>query len=129
MVFTNAVRCLPAGSGGKHPVTAELHKACQPWLRRLIEALDPVVVVTIGNAALVAMNEVERHRVVLRSGVGRAHDWYGRKLLPLYHPGLLGRVTRRAEQQRKDIEALAELLGWSCPRGRREGVHSARGSA
>ena len=102
-VCTNAVLCLPAGSGGKHAVTAKVRKAVRPWLSRLIEVVDPL-------AVLDALNGLEKHGLELRDAVGKLHAWYGRKLLPLYHPGRLGRVTRRAEEQRRDIGVLGRFL-------------------
>ena len=110
VVCTNAVLCLPAGSGGRHPVTPQLRKAYRPWLAKLIDAVDPLAVISLGTKPLEALNGVERHGLTLRQGVGKLHDWYGRKLLPLYHPGQLGRVTRKAEAQRRDIQALRSVL-------------------
>lgn len=36
--------------------------------------------------------------------------WRGRRLLALYHPGRLGRVTRPEVAQREDISVLREIL-------------------
>jgi hypothetical protein len=69
------------------------------------------VVVTMGAMPLRALDRVEKHGLTLRTGVGRLHSWFGRKLLPLYHAGLLGRVSRPAEMQRADIRPLRVFLG------------------
>lgn len=116
-LFTNTVLCLPAKKNGKYPVTAAIRKACRPWLVRLIDDLDPGVVVSVGGEALHALGQIERHGLKLKGAVGQLHRWYGRKLLPLYHPSRLGRVTRPAEKQRVDIRALApylESINWSA---------------
>ena len=111
VLFTNAALCLPTERDGKHPVGKKQMDRCRPWLVRLIEDTEVKVVVTMGATPLRALNHIERHRLTLRSGVGKLHPWFGRKLLPLYHASLLGRVSRPAEQQRADIRPLREVLG------------------
>ena len=106
VLFTNSVLCLPAKQGDKFPVKAQQRNLCRPWLIRLIELVDPGVVVTLGGQALDAVGRIERHGLALKNGAGTLHDWYGRKLLPLYHPGRLGRLARSAEQQMRDIGVL-----------------------
>jgi len=111
VLFANAVLCLPAEDSGKHRVTRRQLDLCRPWLVRFIEDADVKVIVTMGATPLRALNHVERHRLTLRTAVGKLHPWFGRQLLPLYHPGLLGRVTRNGDQQRQDIRALRKFLG------------------
>lgn len=115
VLFSNAVLCLPAEEGGKHRVRRKQFDLCAPWLKRLIDDADARVVVTMGATPLRALKIIERHRLTLRTAVGTLHSWYGRQLLPLYHPGLLGRITRPAEQQRRDIRPLREFLGRATP--------------
>lgn len=110
VLFSNSVLCLPAEESGKHRVRRKQLDLCMPWLRRLIDDADAKVVVTMGATPLRALNGVERHRLTLRSAAGKLHPWYGRQVLPLYHPGLLGRVTRPAERQRMDIRPLRDFL-------------------
>ena len=111
VLFTNAALCLPAERGGKHPVGKRQMDMCRPWLVRLIEDVRIEIVVTMGAVPLRALNRIERHRLTLRSGAGRLHSWFGRKLLPLYHPGLLGRISRTEAEQRADIRPLCAFLG------------------
>lgn len=111
LLFANAVACLPKRQGDRHPVTAAQLAACRPWLERLIQDAEPSVVVAMGAKALHALGKVEKHGLTLQKSAGKLHDWYGRRLLPVYHPGLLGRVTRKADQQRQDILALRDHLG------------------
>jgi len=110
VVLTNAVLCLPASRGGKYPVSGGQLAACLPWLKRLINDVDPRVVVTSGARALTAVDRLERHGLALRSHAGRLHPWFRRVLLPLYHPSALGRVSRSRAQQLADIEALLPFL-------------------
>jgi uracil-DNA glycosylase family 4 len=111
VLFTNAALCLPARRNGKHPVSATQIDLCKPWLVRLIEDAEITIVVTMGATALRALDRIERHGLVLNEAAGRLHAWHGRKLLPLYHAGLLGRVSRNEAAQRADMRSLRQHLG------------------
>ena len=110
VLFTNAVLCLPAKRGGKHTVKAAMRKACSGHLRRMIEEVNPKVVATLGASALQAVKEIEHHTLKLREAVAAPHDWFGRLLFPLYHPSMLGRVSRPEGQQEADWLALRDVL-------------------
>jgi len=110
IVFTNAVLCLPALKAGKYEVRAPQLASCAPWLKRLIDDANPTIVLTMGAVALGALARVAPHRLKLSAAVGRIHDWYGRKLLPLYHASRLGRLNRSEADQRRDMRALREHL-------------------
>jgi uracil-DNA glycosylase family 4 len=111
VLFTNAALCLPARRNDKHPVSVKQVDVCKPWLVRLIHDAEITIVVTMGATALRALNRIERHGLVLKEAAGRIHAWHGIKLLPLYHAGLLGRVSRNEAAQRADMHALREHLG------------------
>jgi uracil-DNA glycosylase family 4 len=110
VLFTNAVLCLPARSGGKYPVKAAMRKACSGHLRRMIQEVDPRVVVTLGDNALQAVKTVETHHLKLRDHVATPQRWFDRLLFPLYHPSMLGRVSRPEAQQLADWCALRDVL-------------------
>lgn len=111
VVFWNAVLCLSRRRNGKHPVSIAQVDLCKPWLVRLLDEAEISIVVTMGATALRALNRIERHGLLLKQAAGRIHDWNRRKLLPLYHAGLLGRISRIEAQQRADMRALREHLG------------------
>lgn len=111
VIFTNAVLCLPRRRARRFRVSARQLVACSTWLRGLIDASDPLVVVTMGATALRAAAAIERHRLKLRDHAGVLVEWFGRKLLPLYHAGQLGRLTRSEAEQRADMGSLARFLG------------------
>lgn len=110
VLFTNGVLCLPTRKGERFPVSAKQTDLCKPWLVRLIEDAAVKVVVTMGGKPLEAVNRIERHGLTLKNA-GALHPWFGRKLLPLYHAGLLGRISRPEAQQRRDIRVLRTFLG------------------
>lgn len=111
VLFANAVMCLPSRRDDKHPVRIKQMDACKSWLARLIEDAEIEIVVTMGATALRALNRIERHGLMLKHDAGRVHRWNARKLLPLYHAGMLGRVSRNEAAQRADMRALRQHLG------------------
>lgn len=110
VIITNAVLCLPARKGVKFPVTPRQARKCACRIKNLIDLVDPTVVLTMGGKALEAIKRIDQHGLTLKTSKGQLHDWYGRKLLPLYHPSLLGRANRTADLQYKDIVVLKQVL-------------------
>ena len=106
--ITNAVLCNPhTATGANRPPTQREVRACGGFLRRTIDLLNPPVVVTLGGKALAAFNLIESHQITLSAGVARPVDWYGRILVPLYHPGPQVLISRRSlEQQKEDWQAI-----------------------
>ena len=109
--ITNAVLCNPRKPDGRNdrPHTEEL-RSCSSHLRALIDLLDPPWVVSLGRAALDALSLIEPHDRVLFRDVGTDIRWYGRLLMPLYHPGPRALIRRPFAQQAADYASLAALL-------------------
>jgi uracil-DNA glycosylase len=110
--ITNAVLCNPRQTGGLNdrPRTAEIRN-CSQHLRAQIDLLDPRWVVSLGRTALDALTLIEPHDLTLADHVGTARPWYGRQLVPLYHPGGRAVARRGFAQHISDYRALAALLG------------------
>ena len=108
---TNAVLCNPRDDHGNNamPTRAEV-EACSAFMRAQIELLQPKIVVTLGATALNAVALIERHGLTLRDSVRTAHRWYGRLLVPLYHPGQRAMLHRSFANQRSDYQFVAERL-------------------
>ncbi|MBK9162755.1 MAG: uracil-DNA glycosylase [Acidobacteria bacterium] len=85
--ITNAVMCSPrtATDANRKPMRAEI-KNCSVFLRRTVELIDPPVIATLGGVALDAIKAIEPHGLKLAAEAGRPVDWFGRVLVPLYHP-------------------------------------------
>ena len=85
---TNAVLCNPrrADDRNDRPRVPEVRN-CGSHLRALVDLLDPPWVVSLGRVALDALAMIEPHDLVLARDVASARPWYGRRLVPLYHPG------------------------------------------
>ena len=108
---SNAVLCNPRTPDGRNdrPRAAEL-RSCSTHLRALVDLLDPRWVVSLGRTALDALSLIEAHTVVLARDVGLDMPWYGRRLVPLYHPGPRALIRRPLAQQAGDYAALAAML-------------------
>jgi DNA polymerase len=111
--ITNAVLCWPGSLQGlnRRPSTAEL-QSCSHFLAEQLSLVQPSVVVPLGLAALAALHLVSPiPSIVLRTAVGRPHDWYGRFLFPLYHPSPRVVNTRRSlVKQRADFRVLRRFV-------------------
>jgi uracil-DNA glycosylase family 4 len=108
---TNAVLCLPAARDGKFPVLPSQLQSCSEKLRRQIDALDPVVVASVGGTALDALRRLEDHGLrALKEAVAHPRPWLGRWLFPLAHTSRLGRRNRKERDQVLDWIALREFL-------------------
>ena len=110
--ITNAVMCSPrtATDANRKPTKAEINN-CSSFLRRQIELIQPRVIATLGSVALEALKAIEYHEFKLKTDVARILDWYGVKLVPLYHPSPQVIAShRRMDQQLEDFRALQSLL-------------------
>jgi len=78
--IANVVKCRPPGN--RDPRPAEID-ACKGYLRTQITLVEPKVVVTLGNFAAKLLLRTETGITRLR---GRTYDWWGRFLVPTFHP-------------------------------------------
>ena len=107
---TNAVLCNPLRFGrNRAPGRREIAN-CAGWLRPQLDAVRPRFVVTLGTVGLEATRLIERHDFQLRHDVGRTLPWYGRTLVPLYHPSLRTAGRRPFVQQMEDFRALGVTI-------------------
>jgi DNA polymerase len=110
--ITNAVLCNPRSETGANrpPKPAEI-RSCSRFLRRTIDLLNPPLVVTLGAKALAALSLIAPHSTTLREGVARRAEWYGRTLIPLYHPSPQVLISRRSlAQQIEDWRAIPAAI-------------------
>lgn len=108
---TNSVLCNPKCESGNNstPNKTEIHN-CSEYLKQQLDLLNPRIVVTLGSVALDALNNIAKHHLRLTEHVRTVHAWYGRKLIPLYHPGARAMVHRSMANQRSDYQFAAEQL-------------------
>jgi DNA polymerase len=85
--ITNAVLCNPRGpTGANRPPARQELANCSAHLRATLAIVNPGVVVALGAVALGALAKIEPHGLRLTAARGIPHHWYGRTLVPLYHP-------------------------------------------
>lgn len=111
LFITNAVLCNPKDHRGNNapPLSTEI-VSCSRYLKRQIDLVDPLFVVTLGGVALKAVASIELHEITLRDAVRTAVSWYGRTLVPLYHPGQRAMIHRSFANQAADYQFLSELV-------------------
>lgn len=108
---TNAVLCNPQDADGNNaPPSRQEIANCVAHLKRQIDLIQPKLVMTLGSVALEATRMIEQHELVLRTSVRTANEWYGRRLLPLYHPGARAMIHRSLPNQTADYYFVAETL-------------------
>ena len=106
---TNAVLCNPRDSDGNNsPPTPSEIENCREFLKRQMELVNPAIVVSLGNTALRALGNIAPHALALASHVRTANRWFGRLLVPLYHPGQRAMLHRSYANQRSDYQFVAE---------------------
>jgi len=77
--ITNVVKCRPPGN--RDPQETEL-AACASFLDRQIEAIDPLVIVTLGRFSMARYFQSAKISVIH----GRSAWVDGRMIVPMYHP-------------------------------------------
>jgi len=101
--ITNVVKCRPPGN--RRPAKTEAD-SCYPYLRRQIEAVSPMVVVLLGDAALKQFFPSS----TLGSVHGTAVKRDARTFFPTYHPAaMIYNQSLRAVLE-GDFEKLGALL-------------------
>jgi len=109
--ITNAVLCNPRDTAGNNatPDASEVSN-CSAYLREQFSLVEPELVVTLGATALNALSLIQSHGLNLATHVRTANPWYGRQLIPLYHPGQRAMIHRSMANQRSDYQFVAEQL-------------------
>jgi len=110
--ITSAALCNPRSESGanRRPTQKEL-KNCSSFLRRVIEVVNPRVIVTLGSVALEALKRIEYHELNLKDSAAQIQSWNDRVLVPIYHPSpqVLASHRREAEQLR-DYQVVAKAV-------------------
>ena len=110
--ITSAALCNPRTDSGanRKPTKGEVAN-CSRFLRRVIEIVDPRVVVTLGSVALEALRNINQHELNLKESSGRIYDWDGRLLVPIYHPSPQVLASHRREAaQLQDYKVVVQAI-------------------
>lgn len=111
LFIANAVQCNPKDEQGRNdrPTAREIHN-CSEYVRELLDIVQPVYVVTLGQKALDALHVIERHAIVLKDDVAKAVSWRGLKVVALYHPSGRAMARRPIQRQAEDYRRLGVIL-------------------
>jgi uracil-DNA glycosylase len=104
VIIGNVNRCRPPGN--RQP-TLEEAAICRPFLFREIAAIQPEVIVVMGNTAL-------RNLLESREGITRARghfqDFRGIKVMPTFHPAYLLRDPSKKRETWEDLKKVMDYL-------------------
>lgn len=104
VLIGNVNRCRPPGN--RQP-TLEEAAICRPFLFREIAAVQPDVIVVMGNTAL-------RNLLEIREGItrvrGQFQDFRGIKVMPTFHPAYLLRDPSKKRETWEDLKKVRDYL-------------------
>ncbi len=107
--IANVVKCRPPGNRDPEPAEIE---ACEPFLKKQIEAVRPKVIVALGKFAA---------QTLLRSAIpitrlrGSWGEYQGVRLMPTFHPAYLLRSPREKVKAWEDLKQVMAALGKPPP--------------
>ena len=101
----NVVKCRPPNNRDPRPDEIE---ACKGYLRSQLELIQPRVVMTLGNFSTKLLLKTETGITRMR---GQAYPWWGRHLVPTFHPAAALRGSQRVlEEMRYDFGLVRGIL-------------------
>lgn len=104
VLIGNVNRCRPPAN---RPPTPEEASMCKPFLLREIAAVQPEVIVVLGNTAM-------RNLLDLKQGITRARgqfqEFQGVKVMPTFHPAYLLREPAKKKETWEDIKKVRDYL-------------------
>ena len=101
----NVVKCRPPKNRDPRPDEIE---ACKGYLRSQLQLVQPKVVVTLGNFASKLLLRTETGITRLR---GTPYEWWGRFLVPTFHPAAALRGSARVlGEMREDFQTVQAII-------------------
>jgi len=100
----NILKCRPPGNRNPRP---EEIVACEPFLIKQLEALQPKVICALGGFAAKTLLKRDTPITVLR---GKFHSYRGINLMPTYHPAYLLRNPSAKKQVWDDVQVIMKYL-------------------
>ena len=100
----NILKCRPPGNRNPRP---EEITACEPFLIKQLEAINPRVICALGTFAARTLLKTDVPITILR---GKFHSYHGIQLMPTYHPAYLLRNPGAKKQVWEDVQKMMKLL-------------------
>ena len=107
VLIGNVNRCRPPAN---RPPTLEEASMCKPFLLREIAAVQPEVIVVMGNTAMKNLLDTREGITKLR---GQFQDYKGIKVMPTFHPAYLLRDPSKKRETWEDLKKVREYLDTS----------------
>jgi uracil-DNA glycosylase family 4 len=109
----NTLKCRPPDNRDPHPNEIE---ACQSYLRRQVDLIEPIVICTLGNFStkLLRADTTGISRLHGREEV-RVIGTRAARLYPLYHPAAALYTPSTLEALRADFHRIPDLLALGAP--------------
>ena len=102
--IANIVKCRPPDN--RYPEPDEV-STCYPFLIKQISAIQPEIIVTLGNLSTQTLLQTKTGIMTLH---GKFQDFHGIKLMPLFHPAFLLRNPNMKKPCWEDLQiVMAEL--------------------
>lgn len=103
--IANVVKCRPPGN--RDPREDEI-AACKGYLAEQIKLIDPAAVVTLGNFSTKLLLKTQVGITRMR---GQAYPWWGRHVIPTFHPAAaLRNGPRVVEEMVSDLELATRII-------------------
>lgn len=99
----NVVKCRPPGN--RDPLTEEL-EACNPYLDRQIQVINPKVIVTLGRFSMMKFFPLAKISQVH----GQVMQVRGRLIVPMYHPAAALHQPSLKPLVEKDFAKLPDMI-------------------
>lgn len=104
VLIGNVNRCRPPGN---RPPTSEEASMCKPFLLREIAAVQPEVIVVLGNTAMRNLLDIKQGITRVR---GQFLDYHGVKVMPTFHPAYLLRDPSKKQETWQDLKKVRDYL-------------------
>jgi DNA polymerase len=103
--IANVVKCRPPKNRDPRPDEID---ACKGYLREQLELIQPKVAVTLGNFSSKLLLRTDTGITRLR---GQAYEWWGRLLVPTFHPAAALRGNQRVlTDMRQDFQTIQAII-------------------
>ncbi len=102
----NIVKCRPPANRNPEPDEIE---ACEPFLIKQLQAINPAVIVALGNVAVKTLLKTDKGITALR---GKWQTYQGIPLMPTFHPAYLLRNPKDKKLVWEDIQQVMGKLGY-----------------
>jgi DNA polymerase len=100
--IANVVKCRPPDNRNPEPDEVA---ACEPFLRKQIELINPEIIVALGKFAVQTLLQSKAPITKIR---GQWHSYHGIKLMPTFHPAYLLRNPGDKKLVWEDIKKVIE---------------------